>query len=75
MGRSLDINKTEIIEVNGADLILTITKDEQERMLVHVESDEGGGTIRISQHEEDSKTIVFALDRPAPKGPSLKLVK
>jgi hypothetical protein len=75
MGRSLDIDKTEIIEVHGADLILTITKDEQERMLVHVESDEGGGTIRISQHEEDSKTIVFALDRPAPKGPSLKLVK
>jgi hypothetical protein len=75
MGRAIDIDKTEIVEVHGAELILTITKDEDDRMLVHVESDAGGGTIRITQHEEDSKTIVFALDRPAPSGPSLKLVK
>ncbi len=76
MGRAINIDKTEVVEVYGADLILTITKDEQERMLVHVESDEGGGTIRITQHEEDGKTIVFALDRPEPpRGPSLKLVK
>lgn len=75
MGKAIDIDKTEIIEVHGADLILTITKDPQERMLVHVESDEGGGTIRISQHEENNKTIVFALDRPQPSGPSLTLVK
>ncbi len=75
MGRSLNIDKTEIIEIHGAELILTVTKDEQDRMLVHVESEEGGGTIRISQHEEDGKTIVFALDKPAPSGPSLKLVK
>ena len=75
MGKAIDINKTEVIEVHGADLILTITKDNLERMLVHVESDEGGGTIRITQHEEDNKTIVFALDRPRPAGPSLTLVK
>ncbi len=75
MARSLNIDKTELIEVLGGDLILTITKDEDDRMLVHVESEEGGGTIRISQHEEDGKTIVFALDRPQPSGPSLKLVK
>lgn len=75
MARSLDIDKTELIEIHGADLILTVTKDEADRMLVHVESDEGGGTIRISQHEEDGKTIVFALDRPEPAGPKLTLVK
>jgi len=75
MARSLNIDKTEMIEIYGADLILTVTKDEDDRMLVHVESEEGGGTIRISQHEEDGKTIVFALDRPQPSGPSLKLVK
>ena len=75
MARSLNIDKTELIEIHGADLILTVTKDEDDRMLVHVESEEGGGTIRISQHEEDGKTIVFALDRPEPSGPSLKLVK
>ncbi len=75
MARSLNIDKTELIEIYGADLILTVTKDENDRMLVHVESEEGGGTIRISQHEEDGKTIVFALDRPQPSGPSLKLVK
>lgn len=75
MARSLDIDKTELIEVHGADMILTISKDEDDRMLVHVESEEGGGTIRISQHEEDGKTIVFALDRPVPTGPSLRLVK
>ena len=75
MGRSLDIDKSELIEIHGAELILTVTKDEDERMLVHVESEEGGGTIRITQHEEDGKTIVFALDRPAPSGPSLRLVK
>jgi len=73
MGRAIDIDKTEVVEIHGADLILTVTKDEQDRMLVHVESDEGGSTIRISQHEEDKKTIVFTLDRPT--GPSLKLVK
>ena len=55
MGRAIDIDKTEIVEVHGAELILTITKDEDDRMLVHVESDAGGGTIRITQHEEDSK--------------------
>jgi len=75
MARSLNIDKTEMIEIHGADLILTVTKDENDRMLVHVESEEGGGTIRISQHEEDGKTIVFALDKPQPSGPSLKLVK
>lgn len=75
MARSLNIDKTELIEVHGADLILTISKDEDNRMLVHVESEEGGGTIHITQHEEDSKTIVFALDRPEPSGPSLTLVK
>ncbi|MDA3957710.1 hypothetical protein [Oceanispirochaeta sp.] len=75
MARSLNIDKTELIEINGAGLILTVTKDEEDRMLVHVESDEGGGTIRISQHEEDGKTIVFSLDRPQQGGPSLRLVK
>lgn len=75
MGRAIDIDKTEIVEVHGADLILTVTKDAHDRMLVHVESDEGGGTIRITQHEEDNKTIVFALDQPQPSGPSLTLVK
>lgn len=75
MGRAINIDKAEIVEVHGADLILTITKDEEERMLVHVESDAGGGTIRITQHEENSKTIVFSLDRPEPSGPSLTLVK
>ncbi len=75
MGRSLDIDKTELIEIHGGDLILTVTKDEDERMLVHVESEEGGGTIHITQHEEDGKTIVFALERPVPSGPSLRLVK
>jgi hypothetical protein len=75
MGRSLDIDKTELIEIHGGDLILTVTKDENDRMLVHVESEEGGGTIHITQHEEDGKTIVFALDRPAPPKPGLRLVK
>ncbi len=75
MAKSINIDKTKLLEVHGADLLLTITKDEDERMLVHVESEEGGGTIRISQHEEDDKTIVFALDRPAPGHPHLTLVK
>lgn len=75
MARAIDIDKTKLLEVHGGELILTITKDEDERMLVHVESEEGGGTIRIAQHEEDDKTIVFALDRPEPSYPHLSLVK
>ena len=75
MPRSLNIDKAGLIEIHGADLILTVTKDDKNRMLVRVESEEGGGTIHIAQHEEDKKTIVFSLDRPPATGPSLSLVK
>ncbi len=73
MGKSINIDKAEIVEIHGTGLILTVTKDEEERMLVRVESEEGGGVIRIGQHKEDSKTIVFSLEGPT--GPTLKVVK
>ncbi len=74
MAKRIDLNRTELVEVEGAGLILEITEDEHGRLLVRVESEEGDRRIIIKQHEEEARCIVFALDRPA-GGPSLTLVK
>lgn len=72
MARSINLEKAELVEINGGGLILEVSRDQEGRILARVESEEGGRRILIKQHEEDSRTIVFSLDKP---GPNLTLVK
>jgi hypothetical protein len=74
VAKSIDLDKAELVEVNGAGLILNLSEDEQGRILVRVESEVGGRRIIIKQHEEDPHCIVFGLDAPL-EGPKLTLVK
>ena len=74
MARSIDLDKAGQLEIHGSGLILDVTQDELGRVLVRVESDEGGRRILIKQHEEDARCIVYSLDTPT-GGPNLTLVK
>ncbi len=75
MAKQINLDKAELVEILGSGLILEISKDEQERVLVRVESEEGGRRILIKQHEEDARCIVYSLDTPSPQKPALSLVK
>ena len=74
MAKSIDLDKAGLVEIAGAGLLLEITEDERGRVLVRVESEDGGRRIIIKQHEEDARCIVYSLDVPA-GGPNLTLVK
>ena len=74
MAKKIDLDKAELVEVQGAGLILEITEDERGRLLVRVESEEGDRRIIIKQHEEQARCIGFELDKPT-GGPKLTLVK
>ncbi len=74
MAKSINLDKAGLVEITGAGLILEITEDEKNRVLVRVESELGGRRIIIKQHEEDARCFVFSLDSPE-SGPKLTLVK
>ena len=74
MAKRIDLDKAELVEIQGNGLILEVTEDERGRILVRVESEDGGRRIIIKQHEEDSRCIVYSLDTPV-GGSNLTLVK
>ncbi|MCG8453607.1 MAG: hypothetical protein MI717_10550 [Spirochaetales bacterium] len=74
MAKRIDLDHVELVEVAGSGLVLEISEDERGRVLVRVESEDGGRRILIKQHEDDARCIVYSLDTPA-GGPKLTLVK
>lgn len=64
MGKKINIEKSLIVEIEGCEMLLTITKDESgERLLATIESQSGGSQITIGQHEELANTIFFGLEK------------
>lgn len=66
MGKKINIAKSHIIEIEGFQMVLTITKEEStERLLATIESQTGGSQITIGQHEELPNTIFFGIQKPS----------
>lgn len=74
MAKRIDLDKTELVEINGKGLILNITTDDQERILIRAESEEGGYRIKIKVHEDDPGIITYTLGEVL-GGPNLSIVK
>ncbi|MDC7224301.1 MAG: hypothetical protein PQJ60_11210 [Spirochaetales bacterium] len=66
MAKSINLNKAGLAVVNGAGVELTLELDSQNRIVVHMESEEGGHRIMVGKHEEDPKAIVCYLDDVPP---------
>ncbi len=74
MAKRIDLDKTGLVEIRGKGLILNVTTDDQERILIRAESEEGGYRIRIKVHEDDPGIITYTLGEVL-GGPNLSIVK
>ena len=74
MAKRINLDKVNLVEVVGSGLIFEISHDQEGRVLVRVESEDGGRRIIIKQHEDDSRCIVYSIEGPV-NGPNLTLVK
>ncbi len=66
MAKSINLDKTGLGVVTGAGVELTIEKDDQDRLVIHMESLEGGHRIMVGKHEDDPKAIICYLDDVPP---------
>ena len=74
MARRIDLDKTELVEISGKGLMLELTVDDQDRILIRAESEAGGYRIKIKVHEDDPGVITYSLGEVI-GGPNLSLVK
>lgn len=66
MAKNVNLDKAGMAVVRGAGVELTLEIDDQKRIVVHMESAEGGHRIMVGKHEEDNKAIVCYLDDVPP---------
>jgi rRNA processing protein Krr1/Pno1 len=76
MAKNVNLDKAKLVVVTGAGVELNLEVDEQNRVVIRMESQEGGHRIMVGKHEEDPKAIVCYLDDVPPpqeeyKGPRL----
>ncbi|MCD6343400.1 MAG: hypothetical protein J7L76_06405 [Spirochaetaceae bacterium] len=74
MAKRIDIDKAGLVEIVGKGLILNLTTDDQDRILIRAESEAGGYRIKIKVHEDDPGVITYALGEVI-GGPQLSIVK
>ena len=74
MAKRIDLDKAGLVEINGKGLILNITTDDQERIIIRAESEAGGYRIKIKVHEDDPGIITYSLGEVL-GGPNLSIVK
>ena len=74
MAKHIDLDKVGLVEIHGKRLILNITTDDQDRILIKAESEEGGYRIKIKVHEDDPGIITYTLGEVL-GGPNLSIVK
>ncbi len=74
MARRIDLDKAELVEISGKGLMLELTVDDQDRILIRAESEAGGYRIKIKVHEDDPGVITYSLGEVL-GGPNLSLVK
>ncbi len=75
MAKRIDLDRKKLVEIAGNGLILEVSNDGNDRVLVKVESEYGGRRILIKQHEEDARCIVYSLDAPNENSHHLTLVE
>ena len=74
MARRIDLDKAELVEISGKGLMLELTVDDQDRILIRAESEAGGYRIKIKVHEDDPGVITYSLGEVI-GGPNLSIVK
>jgi hypothetical protein len=74
VARRIDLEKAELVEISGKGLMLELTVDDQDRILIRAESEAGGYRIKIKVHEDDPGVITYSLGEVL-GGPNLSLVK
>jgi hypothetical protein len=74
MAKSIDLDKAGLVEISGKGLILNLSTDDQDRILIRAESEAGGYRIKIKVHEDDPGIITYALGEVI-GGPKLTIVK
>jgi len=74
MAKRIDLNKAGLVELTGKGLILNLTTDDQDRILIRAESETGGYRIKIKVHEDDPGVITYSLGEVI-GGPHLSIVK
>jgi hypothetical protein len=74
VAKRIDLEKAELVEISGKGLMLELTVDDQDRILIRAESEAGGYRIKIKVHEDDPGVITYALGEVL-GGPNLSLVK
>lgn len=66
MAKNINLDKAGLAVINGAGVELNMEIDDQNRVVIHMESIEGGHRIMVGKHEEDPKAIVCYLDDVPP---------
>jgi len=61
MAKQINLDKSGLVEIVGKGLILELTTDEQERILIRAESKAGGHQIRIKMHEDNPGIVTYSL--------------
>jgi hypothetical protein len=74
MAKRIDLDKTGLVEIVGKGLILELTTDDQNRILIRAESEEGGHRIRIKAHEDNPGIITYSLGEVL-GGPKFSIVR
>lgn len=74
MAKRIDLDKAGLVEIAGKGLILNLTTDDQDRILIRAESESGGYRIKIKVHEDDPGVITYSLGEVI-GGPQLSIVK
>jgi hypothetical protein len=66
MAKSINLDKARLAVVTGAGVELNLEIDDQNRVVIHMESVQGGHRIMVGKHEEDPKAIICYLDDVPP---------
>ena len=66
MAKTINLDKAGLGVVTGAGVELNLELDDQNRIVIHMESQDGGHRIMVGKHEEDPKAIICYLDDVPP---------
>jgi hypothetical protein len=61
MGKRIDLEKTQILEVLGNGLELILTPQDDNAIALRIGSEDGGRQLGVRQHEDDPNTLVIYL--------------
>jgi len=74
MAKRIDLEKSGLVEIVGKGLILELTTDDKDRILIRAESEAGGHRIRIKVHEDSPGILTYSLGEVL-GGPKFSIVR